>query len=556
MSGASEWWLKVPVLASSVEMSFGIYLAIFKDCGDLDDVQFYNQSYGNKYFHVRPSWNDQVPDDLSFYSFPTWTDHIGDPAIDHSGAGDLYVRNNHVYLRVHSILRPVTDYVISIVFKLPIDGSLKTLWTGSESPAGQETRICWADYKITDIESNDTYFHEMTGQEIIDVDLDLDWSFIFTEGVGDGGLFGYKFPVVNGTALYTYPYLNTTVDIAEDGKIHPSFMLPFISDDEFTINLWVGNMLDEGKIGPQDFHHWQFQPVGGVPPSQTFYWYTDLINYSYRDFCLFSVNWTLDFDDGDYPFNDEDRYNVLVVYTFLDRGNVTILCYDYDRPTITWDQIEPWHDNSTTWPWSRPGVLDFTDDGYYSLNYGVFSSAWGTEGEWAQVQQNTSTGKKIFSYHFPNRIDLSAMQWTLSRDDSEEDLSPAEVAWQEFHELWGDGHKFRAIAKAFVATAMTIWEGGSRVVAFVKDGISALWDGMKSLGQWLWTSMVSLYEKIVNFFEDLADITVDLWNVVKYLVAPLILIAVYGGTVGVMKTWLDKTLNAEKKGYRTGGEAS
>jgi len=103
---------------------------------------------------------------------------------------------------------------------------------------------------------------------------------------------------------------------------------------------------------------------------------------------------------------------------------------------------------------------------------------------------------------------------------------------------------------------MTIWEGGSRVVAFVKDGISALWDGMKSLGQWLWTSMVSLYEKIVNFFEDLADITVDLWNVVKYLVAPLILIAVYGGTVGVMKTWLDKTLNAEKKGYRTGGEAS
>ena len=544
MSGASEWWLKVPILASSVEMSHGIYLAIFEGCDELDEVQFWNQSYGNKYFHVRPSWDDKVPDDLIFYGFPDGIDHKGKPAFDHSGAGDLRVRNDHVYLRVHSIIRPATDYVISIAFRLPMEGSLKTLWTGAESPAGRETRICWADYKITDIESNDTYLHEMTGQEIMDVDLDLDWSFIFTEGVGGGGLFGYRFPVVNGTILYTYPFLNTTVDPAKDGLIHPSFMLPWISDNEFTINLWVGNMLDEGKTGPQDFHHWQFEPDSDDPPIETFYWWPQYLNYTYRDFCLFSVNWTLDFDDGTFPFNDEDRYNVKVIYEFLNEGNITLLCYDIERPTVTWDQIEPWHDNSTTWPWARTAIFDKTDSGFYSLNYGVFSSAYGTEGEWAQVQQNTTTGRKIFSYHFPNRIHLSSMEWRIGQSDKEEkELTPAQMAWQEFSELWGQGHRMKAIAQAFKATVLTIWEGGTRVVAYVYDGISRLWDGMKALGEWLWTSMVSLFETIVSFFEDLADIIVDMWNIVRYLVAPMLLIALYAGATGTIKKWLTRKEN-------------
>lgn len=548
MSGASEWWLKVPVLASSVEQSFGIYLAVFEGCTDTNQVQFYDQPYGNKYFHVRPSWNDQVPDDLTIYSFPDWYDHEGDPATDHSGAGDLMVRNNHVYLRVHSILRPLTDYVISIAFRIPREGSLKLLWTGAESPAGRETRICWADYKITEIGANDTYLHTMTGQEIVDVDLDLDWSFVFTEGVGGGGLFGIRIPVVNGTTLYTYPFLNTTVDPAKDGLIHPSFMLPWISDDEFTINLWVDNMLDEGKMGPQDFHHWQFEPSGSNPSSQTFEWVGD-VNYSYRDFCLFSVNWTLDFNDGTYPFTDEDRYNVMVAYTFLNEGSITLLCYDLDRPTVTWDQIEPWHDNSTTWPWARPGVYDTSDYGYYTLNYGIFSSAFGTEGEWAQVQQNTTTGRNIYTYHFPNRIDLTDMEWKIRHAAFDEEIepTPAELAWGEFNELWGDHHYMRAIAQAFKATAMTIWEGGTRIVAYIYDGISELWEGMRGLGEWLWTSMISLYETIVSFLEDLADIMVDMWNVVKYLVSPLILMAIYGAAIGTMKNFLRDRVDLRTK---------
>lgn len=546
MSGASEWWLKVPILASSVEVSAGIYLAIFEGASDLDQIQFDEQPYGNKYFHIRPSWNGHVPDDFVFYYFPDWVDHRGDPAFDHSGAGDLYVNNDHVYLRVHSILRPETDYVISIAFRLPEEGSLTTLWTGAESPAGRETRICWADYLITDIDSNDTYAFNMTGQEIVDIDMDLDWSFIFTEGVGDGGLFGFRFEVVNGTTLYTYPFLNTTVDPAKDGLIHPSFMLPWVSDDEFEINFYVSNMLDEGKIGPQDFHHWQFEPDGDNPTSQTFTWWPD-INYTYRDFALFSVNWTLDFDNIDYPFTDEDRYNVRLGYTFLNSGNLTLLCYDIDRPTIDWSDIEPWHDNSTTWPWARPFIFDSSDYGVFTLNYGIFNSAYGTEGEWAQVQQNTTTGRKIFTYHFPNRIDLSPMEWTIKQKDSEDAMSPAEVAWQESYELWGKGHKFRAIAQAFKATAMTIWEGGTRIVAFIHDGISDLWEGMKALGEWLWTSMVSLYETIVSFFEDLVDILVDMWDVVKYLVSPLILMAIYGAAIGTMKNFLRDRVDLRTK---------
>jgi hypothetical protein len=535
MSGCSEWWMKVPVLASSIEWSRGLTLGVWKDATDLDLVGFDERSYYTNQPHVRPAYNGYAPDDAAGYTAPDYYDHYGDPLSQ--GSGDLHVENGHVYIKVHSVLLPEVDYILAVYFRFPEEGVLKTLWTTAESPAGRETRLCFADYKVTDNwVDNHTYYHNLTGQELVDVDLDLDWSFIFTEGLG-AGLFGLKVPIHNGTIISLYPFLNTTTDAGQDGLIHPSFMLPWISDDTFNLSFAVRNMRDEGVIGGFEFPHWQFEPDGGDPPAFTFDWYSDA-QWDYKDFALFSTNWTLDFDDASNPFTEDDQWNVLVQFEFHNEGNLTLLCYDVERDPLDWEDVPVFPDNSTTWPFARP-VVTTPGNASVILSYGVYCSGWGTHGQWA-IRSQTVSGHPVFTHYFPSRIYLSAADYTIQKAGAEADLSPAQEMWQEARDLWGSQHYLKAIATGIAATVMTIWEGVDKVKGWLIDGLSTVWEAMKSLGHWLYTNLVSFFQKIINFIEDVFDLLVGIWSIAKYIVAPVVLMAVFGGTVRVFRHWTDR----------------
>ena len=534
MSGCTEWWMKVPVLASSIEWSQGLTVGIWKDASDLDLVGFDTRPYYTNQPHVRPAYDGMAPDDLVGYYPPDPYDHRGDPLGE--GTGDLHVENGHVYIKVHSVLLPEVEYVIAAYFRFPELGQLKTLWTTAESPAGRDTRLCFADYKVVDNwYENHTYYYNLTGQELVDVDLDLDWSFIFTEGLG-AGLFGLKVPVHNGTIISLYPFFNTTTDPAADGLIHPSFMLPWVSDDTFNMSFTVRNMCDEGVMGGFDYEHWQYEP-NGDPLTYTFDWSSDA-QWDYKDFALFSTNWTLDLDDPEHPFTEDDQWNVLVQFKFYNEGNLTLLCYDRDWDPVDWGDVPAFPDNSTTWPYARPAIST-PINGSVVLSYGVYCSAWGTHGQWA-IRSQTVAGLPILTHYFPSRIYLSPSEYTIQRAGEEVDLSPAEEMWQQARDLWGSHHYVRAIASALRATIMTVWEGVNEIKGWLVDGLTSVWENMKSLGHWLYTHLVSFFEKIINFFEDVWDLLLNIWNVLKYLVAPVILMAVFGGTIKVVRHWTDR----------------
>ena len=535
MSGASEWWMKVPVLASSIEWSGGVHLAVWQDATDLGMVGFDNRPYYSNPVYIRPSYDGYVPDDMIGYYAPDMDDHYGEPLGE--GEGDLHVENGHVYLRVHSVILPETDYIIAVYFRFPNDGELKTLWTTAESPAGRDTRLCFADYKIEDNWDDDhTYYHALTGQELVDVDLDLDWSFIFTEGIG-AGLFGVKVPVVDGTIISLFPFFNTTTDVGDDGLIHASFMLPWVSNDTFDISFGVRNLRSEGVFGGYEFEHWQFEPSGSNPPAETFEWFSDS-TWDYNDFALFSVNWTLDFDDASHPFTEDDQWNVLVEFEFHEAGNLTLLCFDEVREPVDWADVPVFPSNSTTWPFARPGVYTPGGGGYF-LSYGVYCSAWGTYGQWAQRSQ-TISGLPVLTHYFPSRIYLSDASYRIQRGEQIVDLTPSQRMWNDARDLWASGHFVKAVAVGIKAAIFTVWEGVDQIRGWLTDGLSAVWEGMKSLGHWLYTNLASFFEKIINFFEDIIDIILDIWNVCKYLVAPIILMAVFGGTMKVVSHWTDR----------------
>lgn len=532
MSGASEWWMKVPVLASSIEWSAGLFVGVWKDASDLDQVGFDERPYYTNVPHVRPAYNGYAPDDIIGYYGPEPTSHYGEELSE--GGGDMYVENGHVYVRAHTVLLPEVDYVIAFYFRFPEDGTLKTLWTTAESPAGRETRLCFADYKVTDNwDDNHTYHHNLTGQELVDVDLDLDWSFIFTEGMGQG-LFGVQVPIHNGTIIALHPFFNTTTAAGKDGDIHMSFMLPWVSDDTFNLTFGVTNMRDEGVIGGFEFTHWQFEPSGGDPASFTFAWWSDAA-WDYKDFALFSTNWTLDFDDASHPFSEDDQWNVQVQFIFHNEGNLTLLCYDWERDPVNWGDVQVFPTNSTLWPYARTFVQT-PGNATTILSYGVYCSGWGTDGQWA-IRSQTVSGLPVLTHYFPSRIYLSDSQYTIQQEGAEQNLTPAQEMWSMARDLWGSHHYLAAIATGIKATIMTFWEGVDKVRAWLVDGLTSVWEGMKSLGHWLYTNLVSFFQKVINFFEDVADLLIDVWDIVKYVVAPVILMAVYGGVIRVFRGW-------------------
>jgi len=537
MSGCSEWWLKVPVLASSIEWSHGLYVALWEDSDDLDAIGFDEDPFYSHAVYVRPSYGGYAPDDIVAYWPANISSHYGDPVTE--GRGDLHVANGHVYVKVHSVIKPETDYILATYFRLPAAGRLRTIWTTAESPAGSETRLCFADYNIVDNwDDNHTYYHNMTGQELTTVGMDLDWSFIFTEGVG-AGLFGLRLPVENGTVISLVPFFNTTT--TGDGTIHMSFMLPWFSADTFSMTFGVRNLRDEGVMGGFEFAHWQFEPNGGDPAAFTFSWYSDLA-WDYDDFALFSTNWTLDFDDASNPFTEDDQWNVVVDFYFHNAGNLTLLCFDEDRAPIAWSDVEVFPTNSTKWPFAKNAIWR-SDESAEFLNYGVMCSARGTTGQWA-IRSQTASGDIVLTHYFPSRIYLSTARYRLLRADEVVELSPAEEAWKEANDLWASKHYALAIVTAIKAAILTVWEGVSALKGWIVDGLTSVWEGMKALGHWLYTNLVSFFEKIVNFFEDLADLTLDIWDVLRYLVAPVLLMAVFGGMTRIPRKWLDRGVGA------------
>jgi len=549
MNGATEYWLKVPVLAQSIEMSHGLYLAIWKDKTDLDQVRFDERTFWSNQVHTRPAYDGKVPDDLVGYYPPDWVDHIGDPLTE--GSGDLFVRNDHVYVKVHSVIQPFRDYVVAFYFRLPQDGSLVTLFSTAESPAGNDSRICFADYRIVDNwHDNHTYQHIVTGQEVVDLNLDLDWSWIFTEGMGEGGLFGVQVEITNTTTLATFPFMNTTVDTdpgGTDDRLYPSFMLPWISEDTFNMTFTVANLRPEGVFGGWEFHHWQFTPNGVDPDDATFTWSAD-VGWNYTDFALFSVNWTLDMT-SDFPFEEDDQWNVRVDWNFHDRGNLTLLCYDKDRPEVDWGDVSEFETNSTKWPFCRPYVWDTDTLGISYLEYGIMVSAWASEDTW-KIRTQTSSGQDVFTHYFPHRVYLSSLRLEVCDSNNErvEESQPEFLTvWEHAQDLWAEGEYIKSIGTAIRAVALAIWDGSSRIYGWLKDGLSSIWEGMKALGNWIATKLLAFYDWITDFFEDLWDLIVDFWETAKYLVAPILLMAIYGGTIKVSSSWLSRRLEAETK---------
>lgn len=576
MAGASEWWLRTPIDPDSIEAYFGLTLFIFKNVDNASDVNLYgNYSTGLDKRAMKPkaTMNGYCPDVVAEYECEATGEGFGDPISDYPVQDDMRIANGRLYLQVNAVLEPSTDYVISLAFRLPEDTTPKVYWTTCETPAGGWSAFDFAEVFIEPASGTTTYI-DLLDHKQFGIPMDLDWSFIFTQGVGVGGLFGKRLEIPANHTLVVYPFFNTSMS----GSQYMSFNLPFISDETANVTPSVYNVnyddpwnftsgdswfypeleyataltadADAGsyQISVADVSHlWVGKYIRVIDDDHsevnyvraidgnvvTLYyslyyakavtknahvWCMIPMGWDYSDFVLFSTNDTIDWA----TFRSDDRWNVEVNFLFNDPINLTLLCYVEDRPSLLWTQA--YFNNTTRNPYYHPYTFGRDDgvSGTERMHYKVWMSARGTDGQWV-IRNGTASGAQTYTHYFPKIVHLSSAKWELINESKKEAV--------ERGPGWHD--PIAMLRYLFQKAIMRLWNGLASVGGFIYDGLNNVWQSLKRFGEFIYTSIVEFVGKIWNFITDAIDTLASFWGTLKYLVAPIICIAIIsaGGTI-------------------------
>ena len=533
MSGTSEFWVRLPVHPDSIEPEYGVSIAIFKDQTNIkapyleSQMSYYRLGLRNLSMDVHGTNGfSAVPSDCEV--FPTIGGYTPDNIIRirelpgvlggtlRTGSGFNYlVTSDHVYVRVDAVLEPSTDYLFSVIFRHPRESKLYTYWSTAESPAGRETGIYFA--QVFHSWNTGVITAYVDSSDVINFSLDLDWSFIFTQGVGMGGLFGKRLEIEKGDSILIRPYFNLT-----DDEKYMSFMIPMVSDDDLNIapRVWQGVVPHETFLPPV-ITFWNFTDGS--------YWFNNTIDWEYHDFVLFSTSQTINSTD----FGLNNSWNVAVELLFNSSANVTLLCYKEDRVKVTWASLNHtgWANQSTN-PFFRNEFWDNGSKVMSSFHFNVYCSGRGTDGQWAIRNGTPSTGF-IYTHYFPREIHLSSAQWEVVNESASADaMTYYELAIYHWNH-YSIGHRLKAIWYAIRAAIQEIWNGAKKFGGYLRDGLHNVWDSMKRFGSWIYTKIVEFVGKIWNFIDNVIDTIAGFWESFQYIIAPIAMIIIItgGGTV-------------------------
>lgn len=583
MSGASEWWLRVPVHPDSIEAYYGLTLSIFKDVDNASKVHLFG-NYTSDLSHQgqkpRATYNGYAPDVVAEFGTSSSALKAGLPLTEWRLQNDMKVANGRLYIQVSAVLEPSVDYVLSLGFRLPREGSLSTYWSTSESPAGKWTAIDIAEMFMNPAVGTSAYIEKLDSY-LMEIPMDLDWSFIFVEGVGMGGLFGKKLSIPENHTLALYPFFNTSMS----GSQYMSFMLPFISNQSVNVTPQVYNadstdpwnftggdswfspeieyatgLAENATAGSKTVivnsteHLWEGMycriidddnsEVNFITKMEgntiTLYyalyfdkdaesknarlWCMIPMGWEYTDFILFSTNDTVDWA----TFTSNDRWNVELEFFFNTPITLTLLCYyEEDRPRYLWSEIGL--NNTSRSPYYHPFTFGRAGDieGTYRLHYNVWCSARGTDGQWV-MRNGTSSGDWTYTHYFPKRIHLSAAQWEFT---NETDSKTFNSYWDIAQYYWdkGIGYYRYALWYGMKGTMLELWNGAAKFGGYITDGLSDIWQEFKRFGSWIYTRLVEFVGQIWNFINDAIDTIAGFWNSFQYLIAPLLAMAIIAG---------------------------
>jgi len=370
MSGATEFWVKIPVQTSSFnfdeltptfsmfEMNSGETL----EDGDLILQDGYSVAYS--LYPTRTIWNEDGGNhSLEFGQAgrimkefggheEIRAEYKGRPATIIQPIQEKYIFGENMYVHVFGAIEPNVNYVVSVSGILSSkprlylteddignNGRRAILQTADLDFVNEEVKYFDTGIEQRDksvlIVSTDAPFGVLTGK-FLELPVDASFSFIFKAGRGDFGMYGQTFDAKAGNSLVFYRDLDfSTIN----GDKFVSVMIPFVSDKSIVVNLTV-ELLPiydrENKFEAQGFLNYNWNIHNETDPSVATsflykfpYWWQSEEATSYRDFIMFTVPYKIQYD-----ILSTNIITAKIIVTFVEDAEVNFMFSSIDSSII------------------------------------------------------------------------------------------------------------------------------------------------------------------------------------------------------------------------------
>jgi len=501
MNGASSFWVKVPM------------------------------AYDDKLFNVT---NFDEP----YYLPSTLQSFINDFLIY---ASDTVLVDSSIYLRFDYIITPNTNYTFT--FRVPFfywDVSLissngyyepsitpKLLLTDEKVYEYDNSNYAFLTsnnsfdiYGTTNMSSPDYADYDGVSSFALPPSISLGYSFIFSNGIGLGGLFGKSYPVTNYTSVYTKStsfIMMTKITHNNTSGDYVSIMIPFYSITPIHlvrafIEIW--NPL-----------HGKFASVS-TSDSYT-------ISNNYSGFFLFTFPLTLTTYSP--PNEGIPAVVVLAISNSLDSlGSITFLHTSNNNISSVnvlgdksgfYANVSLYNDYDFVWGLTPTTYSDL--DVYNYIYYDFICYAETTGEKWAWIWHN-ATGGIQYDYVFRQKIYVPITIYTITNGDTgatvyrgidgnayKERLTNLGLMNSDINDD-GEEDWITTLAKSIKTGIMSIHNGLKKAYGYIMVGLQEIAKGLYRLGELVINSFMKFWgvlESIVAFIED------NVLNILELLVA-------------------------------------
>jgi len=471
---------------------------------------------------------------------------------------NMLVMGDGLYARVEQLIFPSIDY--NFKFRIPLEWWLiedtptrgyynditpRVLVTGEN--IGDSLGSAKYKFYTTSIYGEPLPNYDGSLDNIDDISIielpdqvTLGTTFIFTKGIGQGGLFGRAYPILSNqnTVPITYPDAYTRFSLltylsydtsSDQGK--PSILIPFDSIDPVTL-LWV-DLYIPGSYA-----------TGGT--MQTFN-----ANIDYSGFFLFTLptditiksisnGWTLP-DIGQIPV----YLKLSVRNSVSSPGQITFLHNSNPYPDWTFLNIYNYDETISDDIFGiKNGPSEIEDNYIFGYNPVIYAEL--TVGTWAIQSTDLSTGGFTYSKAFQTKIYVPVHVYEIYRQNKEGGfdrvyVSQDGIEYEEMLAEYGvtgyndDKGPLDDLGQNFLDGIKYLWNGLKTMYGYIQDGLMAGFEALLKLGEMEVKALLQIRDIIKSIITFMEDNFLSLLELIWLMVGPFLALFMLGSSSKVLK---------------------
>jgi len=519
----------------------GIYLGSALQPSILDTG--YEQTYQNTYLEVQENieftsteiingcsefwirypivWNPDYYD-----SNRDWVIVINDDWIECS---NVFQKGSSVYAKINAIIVPDITYRIKLMIpmifweipEVALNGFYRGI-TGNieitgENIANSSGTGCYSLLTSEYLGDPRTSSFTTRSNRSLPDGITFGISFIFTKGIGNGGLFGRSYTVMSNADVrpitfgnkYTLLVIETILPYETGyGAGYISIMIPFSSLSPITL-LWASVDIsgDHFTGYPSDFGYYE-------------------INEDYEGFFIFTMPNSGSFVSG----NDINLEITLSVRNSIDQvGSISLL---HNSGSVQIGRNKYAYDGEIflTGYDLKTDIENVELSSFYEYDAVAYSSL--TSGTWAYATPTETNNVFQYTKVFRTKIYVPITIYEIIKENKDGSTTTIysgynktdyEKGLVEYGVVGFDkpSDPFKSLGSQFINAVKSIWDGVKVMYGFILDGLQIVYDSMLKLGEITVNSFLKLEQILKSITAFIQDNIINILELIWIMIAPL-----------------------------------